>query len=117
MLRWWQKYALLQDGTTATHLAAWKGHLPVLSYLLNSGADVNVGNIGGQTALHEAAEAGQEAACQELLKHKADPLLRDSDSRTAADLARANELPRLAELLKPPPAIKVEVQCLFHISS
>ena len=66
---------------------------------LNSGADVNVGNIGGQTALHEAAEAGQEAACQELLKHKADPSLRDSDSRTAADLARANELPRLAELL------------------
>lgn len=88
----------------------------MLSYLLNSGADVNVGNIGGQTALHEAAEAGQEAACQELLKHKADTSLRDSDSRTAADLARANELPRLAELLKPLRAPKVGVQGLVHFS-
>ena len=65
---------------------------------------MNVGNIGGQTALHEAAEAGQEAACQELLKHKANTSLRDAESRTAAELARLNDLPRLSELLKPPPA-------------
>lgn len=92
---------------TATHLAAWKGHLTILEYLLNSGANVNIGDIGGQTALHTAAEAGQEAACRALRQFGADVSVRDSQARSAADLARASNLPRLAEELKPPAVLRV----------
>lgn len=91
---------VLQDGTTAIHLASWKGHVKALSYLLNCGANVDATTLSGQTALHEAASAGQEAACSTLLKHGASNRLTDSEFRSAADLARLNKYPHLAELLQ-----------------
>ena len=96
-----------QDGTTALHLAARKGHNPVLSYLLNSGADATRGSIEGNTPLHEAASSGQEAACLALLKHGADLTRLNSESQTAHDIAKSKDIPRLVQLLKPPSLTRV----------
>ncbi|HSE18957.1 MAG TPA: ankyrin repeat domain-containing protein [Pyrinomonadaceae bacterium] len=46
------------DGSTALHCATWKGHLEVVTYLLEAGSDVHVHNSNehwGTTALHAAA--------------------------------------------------------------
>ena len=108
---------ILQDGTTAVHLASWKGHIDTLSYLLHSGGNVDIGAISGQTALHEAASAGQEAACSVLLKHGASTSIPNSEFQTASDLAGLNNFSRLAELLKPrqlQPKRMVRASCGCH---
>ena len=75
--------------------------MQLLSYLLNSGADVDSGSIDGRTALHDAASSGQEAACKVLLKHNASLSTRDHEGHSPADLAQLKDLPGLEKLLRP----------------
>ena len=57
-----------RDGLTALHSAAYRGHLRVVSYLLDRGADPAIqgyqgyGPHGGQTALEMAVAQGQKEA-------------------------------------------------------
>ena len=100
---------LLQDGSTAVHLAAWKGHEAVLAYLLHNGGDTNATTLDGQTPLHEAAAAGHEECCRLLLRHGASTSTLDADQRTPADVAHLSNQLRVAELLRPRPG-EVEAQ-------
>lgn len=62
--------------------------LALARILLEYGADPNARQQQGFTALHAAAQHGDEALAKLLLEHGADPSLTTDDGRTPADLAR-----------------------------
>ena len=43
------------NGVTPLHFAAHRGHLPVVQYLCEQGADKEVSDDDGRTPLHQAA--------------------------------------------------------------
>ena len=46
------------DGATPLHLAASQGHVDVIAWLLDNGAEMTTDALGG-TPLHDAAQQGQ----------------------------------------------------------
>ncbi len=54
----------------------------MVDLLLDAGADPNLRNDSGRTALHEAASKGDAAVLARLLARKADPRIRDDKGRT-----------------------------------
>lgn len=61
--------------------------VPLTRLLLDSGADVNRAGGGSFTALHSAAQAGDEALVALLLERRAQPALAADDGTLPADLA------------------------------
>lgn len=53
-------------------MAAANGHTSVIELLKSHGAEINAVDGHGATATYRAAEKGQEAAIQILIKHYAD---------------------------------------------
>jgi ankyrin repeat protein len=81
------------QGKTALHLVSTNFLFdsqrgPVISALLNAGADVNAIDKNGDTALILACRAGGRSKIVTLLDHGADIGLRSSESGTALDVAR-----------------------------
>lgn len=72
--------------------AAFVGSVPLARLLLDRGAEPNLPGEGGFTALHAAAQNGDEELARLLLERGADPGLATDDGRRAADFG-------LAELL------------------
>jgi ankyrin repeat protein len=68
-------------------LAAEGSYLGVVQLLLEHSADVDAKDNGEWTALHIAAQCGQEAVVQLLLDHNADVDAKDSDEWTALHVA------------------------------
>jgi len=62
--------------------------IEAVKVLLAAGASVNARDRGGQTALHGAATWGWNGLIKTLAANKADLLAKDSQGRTAADIAR-----------------------------
>ena len=58
-------------------------HSAVRAWLIDRGADPNRIDENGFAPLHCAAEAGNAAACEDLLKAGADPYIRNQDGYTA----------------------------------
>jgi ankyrin repeat protein len=54
------------------------GHLEATQYLLGLGADPNIKNNLGETALHQAVDNSQYKLVKILLKHKADPSMQQN---------------------------------------
>ena len=74
--------------TTALHSAASEGHLEVVKYLVEQGADINATTSRyGWTVLHYAATWGQLAVVRYLVEQGADVNAKDSDGDTARGLA------------------------------
>jgi ankyrin repeat protein len=65
--------------------AAFVRSTPLARLLLDSGADVNGRGEGGFTALHSAAQNGDEELARLLLERGADPSLTTDDGKRAAD--------------------------------
>ena len=80
-------------GRTALHLAAWKGNLPVVKFLLMKAEEKQIPiiddqNNGGDTALHEAAEFGHVDIVEELLNHGAKTEVESWDGTPLCKAAR-----------------------------
>jgi uncharacterized protein len=67
--------------------AAFVASVPLATLLLDSGADVNGRGEGDFTALHTAAQRGDEELVRLLLDRGADPTVATGDGRRPADLA------------------------------
>jgi ankyrin repeat protein len=65
--------------------AAFVRSVPLARLLLDSGADLNGRGEGGFTALHSAAQNGDEDLAQLLLERGADPTLATEDGKRPAD--------------------------------
>lgn len=57
-------------GTTALHMAVWYGNAPMVSFLINCGANINIETHKKETALYLAALIGKLDCVQRLLKCK-----------------------------------------------
>jgi ankyrin repeat protein len=75
-------------------------HEQVVRLLLESGANPNAFEKGGETALHAAAFGGHEGIVRLLLERGADRRAKMDDGMTAEALARAKGHAALAEILK-----------------
>ncbi|MHB9131866.1 MAG: ankyrin repeat domain-containing protein [Armatimonadota bacterium] len=86
------------DGYTPL-MRAVDGDGAVVEALLNHGADANVQNDKGMTALHLATNLGHQHIVLLLLAHGANPKLTDKYGRTPRDIARVNGDREMLQLL------------------
>jgi len=61
-----------ESGKTALHIASEKGHLEIVEYLLEGGADIEAKSIYELTPLFSAAETGNIELAEMLIKYRAD---------------------------------------------
>lgn len=87
-------------GLTPLIIAAAWGHLPVVTYLLNNGADVNLADKDGRTALHWAAAMGRAAVMEQLLTRRPNTKLLDRTGRTALQVALDEKKAEVSALLE-----------------
>jgi ankyrin repeat protein len=92
-----------QGGFTPLHSAvatdAGNVDIEIVRMLLDKGADPNAKSQSGSTPLHTVAFTGDRASLDLLLKHGADPAIKNNDRKTAADVARECENQEVADLL------------------
>jgi Ankyrin repeats (3 copies) len=75
-------------GNTPLHLATTRGRLSFVHHLLSLGkVDINAQNVHGETALHEAARAGNTLIVQTLLGAGADPMVHSISGALPLNLA------------------------------
>jgi len=84
------------------HEYAMRGDVVALSAFLSAdeGADINVRDEYGYTALHLAADRGNVTTVAFLLAQGADKMLEDTDGYTATDLAKIAQQPDIVTLLE-----------------
>ena len=70
--------------------AAELGHLSLVKYLCEYGADKEAGNNYNRTALHHAAESGQLSVVEYLCSQEANKEARDNHGETPLNLARSS---------------------------
>jgi ankyrin repeat protein len=93
-----------ESGRSALMYASSGPHAETVELFLKKGAEVDVqGTLEGFTALMTAAAEGQMEVVRLLLRHGADPALKDVDGDTAESFARQNGHTAVVDLLKSPP--------------
>ena len=83
---------------TPLHAAVELNDIPLTKTLLDHGARVDVGDVGGETPLHVAAGEGYEEMTKLLLEQGADPERQNSDGETPLDLAKEIGKDKIVEL-------------------
>lgn len=80
--------------------AAAAGSKNILEYLIQKGANVNVQNENGYTALMNAASHGYIDNIKVLLKYKADASLKNKEGHTALDMAKEKKNKDIIKILE-----------------
>ncbi|XP_035152228.1 ankyrin repeat domain-containing protein 6 isoform X6 [Callithrix jacchus] len=93
------KVAVTKHGRTPLHLAANKGHLPVVQILLKAGCDLDVQDDGDQTALHRATVVGNTEIISALIREGCALDRQDKDGNTALHEASWHGFSQSAKLL------------------
>ncbi|XP_030783914.1 ankyrin repeat domain-containing protein 6 isoform X2 [Rhinopithecus roxellana] len=93
------KVAVTKHGRTPLHLAANKGHLPVVQILLKAGCDLDVQDDGDQTALHRATVVGNTEIITALIHEGCALDRQDKDGNTALHEASWHGFSQSAKLL------------------
>ncbi|XP_032265177.1 ankyrin repeat domain-containing protein 6 isoform X6 [Phoca vitulina] len=99
------KVAVTKHGRTPLHLAANKGHLPVVQILLKAGCDLDVQDDAGDTALHVAAALNHKKVVKILLEAGADGTIVNNAGQTPLETARYHNNPEVALLLTKAPQV------------
>ncbi|XP_050303936.1 transient receptor potential channel pyrexia-like [Anthonomus grandis grandis] len=77
-----------ENGNTALHIAAEEGHADCIDVLLKHGANPNLTNLRGQSALHLAVKANSYTSVVSLIRSgNADPNVADQTKRTPLHVA------------------------------
>lgn len=87
------------NGDPPLHLAVTRGYRRVVEFLLNHGADVDLGPPERDTGLQFAVRNGQRAIVELLLDHKAKTDLAGSSSEPPVAIAAGNGFKAITELL------------------
>jgi ankyrin repeat protein/CHAT domain-containing protein len=88
------------NGASPLHLAAsTAGQVPVVRWLLDHGADVNLPTVQGTTPLHIAAEVGDADVARFLIGRGARLETKDTEGRTPLAVAAGADKTELVELL------------------
>jgi ankyrin repeat protein len=88
-----------KTGWAPLHYAATRGHLQMISLLLDKYAYIDAASPNGTTPLMMAAFYGTPPAVKLLLDAGADPLLKNDQGMTAIDFAQKNNRADSAELI------------------
>ncbi len=88
-----------KTGWTPLHYAATKGHLAIMSLLLDNHAYIDAESPNGSTPLMMAAQYGTAPAVKLLLEAGADPLLKNQQGLTAIDFAQRVSRTEAIELI------------------
>ena len=91
---------MTEINVTPLYLAAWYGHVAVVTKLLQENADVYAATAGGWTPLHRAAGYGHAAVAELLLQANASPTAVDKDGDTPTDIAKQRWPGELAKRLR-----------------
>jgi len=86
-------------GDTALGYACKYGHLEIVKFLVEKGADINQKNDFGKTPLMYASARGHLEIVELLLKNKADINKKNSKDMTALMYASLHEYPKIVKLL------------------
>ena len=88
-----------KTGWTPLHYAATRGHLPVMSLLLDNHAYIDASSPNNTTPLMMAAFYGTPFAVKLLLEAGADPLIKNDQGLSAIDFAHKNSRADSAEIV------------------
>jgi ankyrin repeat protein len=96
-------HASRQGGFTPLHSAvatdAGTVDIEIVRLLLAKGADPNARSQSGSTALHTVAFTGDRPSLELLLKHGADPAIKNNEEKSAGDIGRERGHQEIADLL------------------
>ena len=87
------------EGGTPLHVAADRGYLRIVKFLLKHGANPNMKNDYGNTPLHDAAAFGHREVVKLLLEHGADPNIKNNDGSTPLHHAAESGNSKVVEVL------------------
>jgi ankyrin repeat protein len=80
-----------RNGNVAIHLAASKGNLPLMNFLVSKGANLNIQDMFGNTALHYATDKARKEMVLFLLNSGARINMQDYKGNSPLHLAAAHD--------------------------
>ena len=87
------------NNKTVLMYAVWVGNTDAVKYLLDKGADVNVQDTGGASALHLAAWKGHTPIALYLIERGASTTAMSKEGMTALDIAMMRENREIMEAI------------------